>query len=252
MAVPSLRRAVFFERERNDVAEGNSKLRKRAGRPKGQTAEATRERILNATEALFAEGGYNGTSVRDIAALAEVGIAVVTYHFGLKDDLFEAVVARRAVILNSQRAETLTAARTAMINEPIPVHTLVRGYVMPFLDVARGDDPGWRNYAVLMGRLANSPRGTAVIHRHSDSIAEAYISEFLRSAAQADRRDIITGFMIMVSAMLTLCASTGRLMKLSDAFGCSVNDIDAGESLIRFCSAGFERCSDSLAASQVP
>ena len=47
------------------------------GRPQGNTAEGTRERILDVAEALFADGGFDGTSVRDIAALAEVELAMI-------------------------------------------------------------------------------------------------------------------------------------------------------------------------------
>lgn len=210
-----------------------------AGRPKGDTAPATQERILASAEALFADGGFNGTSIRDISAAAGVGLAVVTYHFGSKDDLFEAVVKRRSIVLNAQRERVLEQARVEAGDGPIPLATLVRGYIAPFITFARTEDAGWQNYAVLMGRLANSPRGTAVIHRHSDSIAETYITEFLRALPGAKQIDVVTGFVTMVSAMLTVCASTGRLEALAGAFGCAVTDKSVTESLIAFCVDGF-------------
>ena len=40
---------------------------------------------------LFAENGYHKTSIRDIAREAEVNIAMVSYYFGSKDKLLEAV-----------------------------------------------------------------------------------------------------------------------------------------------------------------
>ena len=62
----------------------------------GSRSAATRERILDAAEKLFAERGYHGVSIRDVTGAAEVDVALVNYHFGSKEMLLEAVVARRA------------------------------------------------------------------------------------------------------------------------------------------------------------
>lgn len=40
---------------------------------------------------LFADKGFNGTSVRDIAEKAQVNLAMISYYFGSKDKLFEAL-----------------------------------------------------------------------------------------------------------------------------------------------------------------
>ncbi len=51
--------------------------------------------IDNAIE-LFAERGFEGTSIRELAAKAEVNVAMVNYYFGSKEKLFEAMVAQKA------------------------------------------------------------------------------------------------------------------------------------------------------------
>ncbi len=48
----------------------------------------TKERILIATRELFAEKGFNGTSIRDIASRADVNVAAVNYHFKNKETLY--------------------------------------------------------------------------------------------------------------------------------------------------------------------
>ncbi|PJF45437.1 MAG: TetR/AcrR family transcriptional regulator, partial [Candidatus Thermofonsia Clade 3 bacterium] len=63
-------------------------------------AAATRERILDAAERLFAERGFAGTSLRDITSEARVNLAAVNYHFGSKDELFLATVVRRLEPVN--------------------------------------------------------------------------------------------------------------------------------------------------------
>ena len=48
----------------------------------------TRDRILDAARHLFAEHGYEGTSIRDITIAAEANVAAVGYHFGSKEGLY--------------------------------------------------------------------------------------------------------------------------------------------------------------------
>ncbi|TMI87696.1 MAG: TetR/AcrR family transcriptional regulator [Bacteroidetes bacterium] len=51
--------------------------------------------IMETAEILFAEKGFNGTSVRDIAEKANVNLAMVSYYFGSKDKLLEALFGYR-------------------------------------------------------------------------------------------------------------------------------------------------------------
>jgi AcrR family transcriptional regulator len=66
----------------------------RARRPARLTISSadTRERIRAAARRLFAEHGYNGTSVRDIVAAADVNLGAVTYYFTTKELLYTSVL----------------------------------------------------------------------------------------------------------------------------------------------------------------
>lgn len=66
--------------------------------------------IIEAAEKLFATNGYEGTSVRDIAQEAGVNLAMISYYFGSKEKLLEAlfdcrsstiIVQLETVLLNS-------------------------------------------------------------------------------------------------------------------------------------------------------
>jgi AcrR family transcriptional regulator len=57
------------------------------GRIAGVTAIETRERLLRAAADVFAERGYDGTRVADIAAAAGVSNGALYAHFGSKADL---------------------------------------------------------------------------------------------------------------------------------------------------------------------
>ncbi|HEY4205662.1 MAG TPA: TetR family transcriptional regulator [Puia sp.] len=55
-----------------------------------------REHILVVAEQLFGENGFDGTSVRDIAHKAGVNLAMISYYFGSKEKLLEALIEYRA------------------------------------------------------------------------------------------------------------------------------------------------------------
>ena len=56
--------------------------------------EQTAERILDAAEALFAEHGYAGTTLRDVAERVGIRIPSLYNHFAGKDALYTAVLER--------------------------------------------------------------------------------------------------------------------------------------------------------------
>ena len=56
----------------------------------------TSEKILSAAQKLFEEKGFDLTSVREIATLAEVNVALINYHFGSKENLLLAIIENSA------------------------------------------------------------------------------------------------------------------------------------------------------------
>jgi AcrR family transcriptional regulator len=56
------------------------------------TPTNTRDRLLEVARDLFAQHGYNGTTVRDIAIAAEANLAAVGYHFGSKETLYAEIL----------------------------------------------------------------------------------------------------------------------------------------------------------------
>ncbi|MEI7946920.1 MAG: TetR/AcrR family transcriptional regulator [bacterium] len=72
-------------------------------------ADATRNRLLDAAEALFADRGYHAVSMRDIARRARVNLAAAGYHYGSKENLFVEAISRRIRPLNERRLAALSA-----------------------------------------------------------------------------------------------------------------------------------------------
>jgi AcrR family transcriptional regulator len=57
-----------------------------------RVSKATRDKIIKAASRAFARNGYEGASIRDIVAEADVNQAAINYHFGSKQGLYRAVL----------------------------------------------------------------------------------------------------------------------------------------------------------------
>lgn len=62
----------------------------------------TKEKILEAAETLFAEKGFDGASVREIAKRADVNLAAINYHFQNKQNLYLEVYKRNHAWMESE------------------------------------------------------------------------------------------------------------------------------------------------------
>ena len=87
------------------MAEGETSGRKPAA-PENRKAE-TQARILEAAVALFAELGFDGTSITAIASRAHVSRATVFWHFGDKASLFQEACRRILVPFIEELRNTL-------------------------------------------------------------------------------------------------------------------------------------------------
>jgi AcrR family transcriptional regulator len=85
---------------------------------KTRKSERTRDAILKAAQALFAELGYERTTVRDIAARAAIDPAMVIRYFGSKDALFA-----RATVFDL-RLPDLSRTEPAQLGEALIRHFL--------------------------------------------------------------------------------------------------------------------------------
>ncbi|MEY9953340.1 TetR/AcrR family transcriptional regulator [Leifsonia sp. EB34] len=74
------------------MAEAEEPARRRG--PYAKSAER-RQQIVDEAYRVFATRGYHGSSLREIAAAAGIGLSTLQHHFGGKEELLLAVLARR-------------------------------------------------------------------------------------------------------------------------------------------------------------
>src|SRR5689334_23896660 len=103
-------------------------------------AAATKEKLLDAAEALFMVHGFEATSLRALTAAADVNLAAVNYHFGGKEELFQAVLTRRLDPMNQERVELLTRLERKAAPAPLSCDRILMALFVPALRL-RGAAP---------------------------------------------------------------------------------------------------------------
>jgi AcrR family transcriptional regulator len=88
--------------------------------------------IIATAEALFAEKGFDGTSVRDIAEAAEINLAMISYYFGSKEKLLEALFEQRTDHVK-MKVETLLKDET--LNPFEKLGALIDGHISKAVDM---------------------------------------------------------------------------------------------------------------------
>ncbi|NOR10318.1 MAG: TetR family transcriptional regulator [Desulfovibrionaceae bacterium] len=121
----------------------------------------TRQRIIDAAEQLFAEKGFNNTTMRAITGLAEVNLAAVNYHFGSKESLLQEVFERHILPLNKERRQRLEAVReeARTHNRKLQPRAILSAFIVPTLKL-RDAGPSARNFLSLVGRSLSDPDDT--------------------------------------------------------------------------------------------
>lgn len=158
-------------------------------------------RMILVAEALFAEGGINGVSMREIASKAGQGNHfAVQYHFGSREGLVEAIFDYRMEQMEPIRQRMLEAAeRSGRLND---ARTLLDIVLLPQLELPDGD--GHHSYAGFLSQYLMRSRS----HQFGDFGGTAHASlnrtfELLRTRLHylpeevAQRRLVTGSFMFL-------------------------------------------------------
>ena len=97
----------------------------------GGKSAKTKSHILNVSERLFANKGFDFVSIRDITENAKISLSAVNYHFGNKEGLIAAIFERRLTPLNKHRLDLLEAAEKAVDNRVASLEDILKAFVVP-------------------------------------------------------------------------------------------------------------------------
>jgi AcrR family transcriptional regulator len=211
---------------------------KRTRRSKAEQRAETIEQILDAAEYLFSKSGLHGVTLRDVAKRVGVHTTLMHYYFDDKQNLFEAVFARRAGVTSGARMAALERYEAEVGDKPT-----VEGALHAFLDTdldlyVAGGEP-WMNYAAFGARASNTPEGAALMDVYFDPVVLKLVSILKRALPDYSDEDIFWGYHFVTGALMNTLARTGRIDRLSGGL-CHSDDFQAvKQRMARFMAAGF-------------
>ncbi|MCQ9337479.1 TetR family transcriptional regulator [Corynebacterium phoceense] len=145
------------------------------------TGRERREQLIAVGRAAFAELGFDGTSVEEIAARANVSKPVVYEHFGGKEGLYAVIIDREMLALEKLVTDALGEGswRERIEQAALVLLTYVEEETDGFLILARDSKPGTdRSYATLLSTAVGQVShilATAFHHRGLDeTLANLY------------------------------------------------------------------------------
>lgn len=139
---------------------------------RAEQAERTKRAVLTSARRLFADRGFAGTSLQDIADAMGVRKANVYYYFSTKGAILEALLDERVIALESllDRAEAEAPGRARR-------ELLIAGYVDGVVEAFRADasvdfaDPAVRSQPEVAGRLdALTARVATALFGHEPTV----------------------------------------------------------------------------------
>ncbi|RMB08488.1 TetR/AcrR family transcriptional regulator [Eilatimonas milleporae] len=199
-----------------------------------------KDRILDAAEALFAKHGFDGVTMRQVAMAASVDVALPNYHFGSKRGLFDAVLLRRAEVLNRERLQALEDCTKAAGSGGPAAEAIIDAFLRPLLSDSHAEEEGWRHYYELIAQVNNSPEwGGVLMTKYFDPLVRRFMEALKRALPQADEADIYWCYHFLSGALTLTFAQTGRIDHLSGG-KCRSDDLQAAyERMVPFVAAGF-------------
>jgi len=199
-----------------------------------------KENILNSAERLFAQKGFEGVTVREVTNGAGVDVALVNYYFNSKRGLFDAVLMRRADVLNKHRMESLAACEREAGDKPLTIEAIIDAYTHPLLDRSDRGGPGWKSYFSLIAQVNNSPEwGDIMLPRYFDPIVRRFMEALRKALPDSSEENLFWCYHFLSGALTLTFAETGRIDHLSNGL-CKSKDLEAVHArLVPFVTAGF-------------
>jgi AcrR family transcriptional regulator len=199
----------------------------------------TQQTILDAAERLFAEHGYADTSLRAVIKAAGVNLAAVHYHFGSKEALLEAVLARRFRPINEERLARLEEIQAAAGRAGPKLGSLLEALIAPVL---RRKSEG-REGAMLVrlgGRMMSDPAPDVqrIFMGQFREVAARFFPAIHQALPSVPREELAWRIHFMIGALAhTMCGTD--FLKYFHGDVVDLNDVEGiTRRLVAFVAAG--------------
>lgn len=197
-------------------------------------SQTTKDKIIEIAERLFAEQGYEATSLRQVIFEAGVNLAAVHYHFGSKEELLDAVVLRGAIPLNEERMALLDRYEQEAAPRPVAVENILRAILSPTFRTAKRSP----QFVKLMGRLYGEGLMPAMVAKHFHLVAERFMGAMRRSLPDLPPEELFWRVQFMFGAMAQTLRGPHLIPPPSGGMAPAISE-ETAERLVSFMVAGF-------------
>jgi AcrR family transcriptional regulator len=209
-------------------------------RTRAEQRAATVKLILDTSEELFAQLGYFGVTIKDVADRMGIHPALIHYYFDGKPALFDAVFQRRVDYAVTTRTAGLDAYE-AEAGDQVTVEGALRAYYDGAFDVYINGDEGWRNFGRIFAQVNNAPGyGAEKMDTYFDPLVLRLIGLLQKALPDAQPEDLFWSFQFTSGAYSLILSRTGRIDRLSGNL-CASDDFEAvRERFVTFMAGGFD------------
>lgn len=214
-------------------------MNKTAGQRRGKLLKRpdTKRKILDTAETLFAARGYHPTSLRAVTKAARVNLAAVHYHFGSKQALLEAVIARRLGPLNAERQ-----VRLAALSGCAATGDILRAFLEPTLQL-RDSGTGARNFLALIGRAMVEPDESvrSVFFEQMQALFELLFTRLAGSLPNLPNQEVFWRLFFALGTMAHTLRMADKIRHVPPGVVADVPTEELVDMLTRFLAAGMEQ-----------
>ncbi|MBW2286182.1 MAG: TetR family transcriptional regulator [Deltaproteobacteria bacterium] len=164
---------------------------------------ATKQRLLDAAELLFASHGFEGTSMRAITQAADTSLSAANYHFGSKQALLEAALVRRIEPVNRRRVEAIDALEKSS-EGVVSVEALLEAFLRPGFEVQRESPEEGRRLREVAARFSADPHEIVSKLKFElfAPVMRRYLDALERALPDRTREDLALDFQFFLGVMI--------------------------------------------------
>jgi AcrR family transcriptional regulator len=199
------------------------------------------KRILDAAEAVFAESGFAGASLRQIVSRARVNLATVYYYYRSKNGLMEAVLERRFGSLRREHMDLLKRAEQEAPGQPARLEAILEAMLLPPLRLAAAPPAKRQAVMRLIGRIVTepNPQTQEQLRRRNADVRAAFLRALQASLPSLPARELRWRLEFTWGALAFILCNPRHLERETEGACDPADTPQVLAEMIRFFAAGF-------------